>query len=75
VSPVKYELGFYIPQDGILHEETAVKTSNLHTIQFQFVRSTTDIRSSLYSFGFFLFHVCFYSRLRDADVMLRGVSH
>jgi hypothetical protein len=28
VSPVKYELGFYIPEDGILHI-TAVKTSNL----------------------------------------------
>jgi hypothetical protein len=27
VSPVKYELGFYIPEDDILH--TAVKTSNL----------------------------------------------
>jgi hypothetical protein len=28
VFPVRYELGFYIPEDGILHS-TAVKTSNL----------------------------------------------
>jgi hypothetical protein len=28
VSPVKYELGFYIPEDDILHSPT-VKTSNL----------------------------------------------
>jgi hypothetical protein len=27
VSPVRYELGFYIPEDGVLH--TAVKTSTL----------------------------------------------
>jgi hypothetical protein len=28
VSPVKYELGFYIPEDDIFHSH-AVKTSNL----------------------------------------------
>jgi hypothetical protein len=28
VSPVKYELGFYIPEDGILLV-TSVRTSNL----------------------------------------------
>jgi hypothetical protein len=28
VSPMKYELGLYIPEDDILHS-TAVKTSNL----------------------------------------------
>jgi hypothetical protein len=28
VSPVKYDLGFYIPGDDILHSD-AVKTSNL----------------------------------------------
>jgi hypothetical protein len=28
VSPVKYEMGFYIPEDGILHSQT-VKTTDL----------------------------------------------
>jgi hypothetical protein len=31
VSPVKYELGFYIPEDDILHS-TAVKPQILHTL-------------------------------------------
>jgi hypothetical protein len=30
VSPMRYELGFYIPEDGILHD-TAVKASNIRT--------------------------------------------
>jgi hypothetical protein len=27
MSPVKYDLGFYIPEDGVLH--SAVETTNL----------------------------------------------
>jgi hypothetical protein len=35
VFPVRYELGFYIPEDGILH--SAVKTSNLTQLIIMFV--------------------------------------
>jgi hypothetical protein len=31
VSPVKYELGFYIPEDDVLHNQ-AVKTANLTSV-------------------------------------------
>jgi hypothetical protein len=31
VSPVRYELGFYIPEDGILHSQSR-KTPNLTTL-------------------------------------------
>jgi hypothetical protein len=34
VSPVKYELGFYIPEDGILHSHRREKTQILHGINW-----------------------------------------
>jgi hypothetical protein len=36
MSPVRYELGFYIPEDGVLHNH-AVKTSNLTLPEFSLV--------------------------------------
>jgi hypothetical protein len=37
--PVRYELGFYIPEDGILHSH-AMKTSN---VKFLFIHSLPQI--------------------------------
>jgi hypothetical protein len=41
VSPVKYELGFYIPEDGILHSHR-VKSSNL-TLTFPLHNFKSDV--------------------------------
>jgi hypothetical protein len=45
VSPVKYEMGFYIPKEGILHD-TAVKTSDL-TLK-TFLRQRTIVRGVVF---------------------------
>jgi hypothetical protein len=31
VSPVRYELGFYIPEDGVLHSRRQSKPEILHS--------------------------------------------
>jgi hypothetical protein len=55
VSPVKYELGFYIPEDGILHVRfevfTAVTMKNVvfWDIKTQFVLHRGHITSPLES--------------------------
>jgi hypothetical protein len=34
VSPVKYELGFYIPEDGILHSHSRENLKFSHSINW-----------------------------------------
>jgi hypothetical protein len=46
VSPVKYELGFYILEDGILRSHTA-NTSNLKKKYLDLIGNRTSISESL----------------------------
>jgi hypothetical protein len=47
VSPVKYELGFYIPEDGILHSDRReyLKSDKVHCYSF-FDESNLQIPNS-----------------------------
>jgi hypothetical protein len=45
VSPVKYELGFYISEDGILHSHRREKSQILHDV-FLFYSSTIKMEAS-----------------------------
>jgi hypothetical protein len=49
VSPVKYELGFYIPEDGVLHSHCreTVKSYNIFCPNGPMGLATTEVRIRL----------------------------
>jgi hypothetical protein len=48
VSPMRYELGFYIPEDGILHSHYCENRKKLHSINW--LGSVAELRNGfLYS--------------------------
>jgi hypothetical protein len=60
VSPVKYELGFYIPGDGILHSD---RRENLKTTLISNVLSSLHVQGS-WLLGVISRHVCILEALR-----------
>jgi hypothetical protein len=42
VSPVKYELGFYIPEDGILHSNRRANLKSYNKHPFIFLSATVS---------------------------------
>jgi hypothetical protein len=41
MSLVRYEMGFYIPEDGILHDHGPCKPESLHNLFVGLIRAAT----------------------------------
>jgi hypothetical protein len=54
VSPVKYELGFYIPKDGILHSHCRVYLKSYIALTGWTLQRRRNVSPVKYALGFYI---------------------
>jgi hypothetical protein len=54
VSPVRYELGFYIPVDGILHSDSCENLNSYITLTGRALKRRRNVFPVRYELGFYI---------------------
>jgi hypothetical protein len=75
VSPVKYELGFYIPEDGILHIHCRENLKSYIALTGWTLQRRRNVSPVKYEMGFYIPEGCILQLLPwKPQILYRGVA-